>query len=148
MVEASGVVVALTDDGPEGDRYRARFGDEELAVPELMDLEVASALRQLVTRGDLDVSRARRALADLAAMTVKRFSHVPLLDRIWELRENVTPYDAAYVALAEDLGATLVTADARLRRAPGPRCAIEVLVYHDPTGPGAREPNADSEERR
>jgi predicted nucleic acid-binding protein len=128
VVDASGVVVALTDDGPEGDRYRARLGDEELAVPELMDLEVASALRQLVTRGDLNVSRARRALADLAAMPAKRFSHVPLLDRIWELRENVTPYDAAYVALAEDLGATLVTADARLRRAPGPRCAIEVLV--------------------
>ena len=54
--------------------------------------------------------------------------HLPLLDRIWELRENVTPYDAAYVALAEDLGGTLVTADARLGRAPGPRCAIEVLV--------------------
>jgi predicted nucleic acid-binding protein len=128
VVDASGVVVALTDDGPEGDVYRARLGDEELAVPELMDLEVASALRQLVTRGDLDVSRARRALADLAAMPAKRFSHGPLLNRIWELRENVTPYDAAYVALAEDLGATLVTADARLGRAPGPRCAIEVLV--------------------
>jgi predicted nucleic acid-binding protein len=128
VVDASGVVVALTDDGPEGDVYRARFGDQELAVPELMDLEVASALRQLVTRGDLDVSRARRALADLAAMPVKRFSHVPLLDRIWELRDNLTPYDAAYLALAEALRATLLTADARLGRAPGPRCAIEVLV--------------------
>ncbi len=127
VVDASGVAVALTDDGPEGDRYRARFGDEELAVPELMDLEVASALRQLVTRGDLDVSRARRALADLAAMTVKRFSHVPLLDRIWELRENVTPYDAAYVALAEILHATLLTLDARLAAAPGVRARIDLI---------------------
>lgn len=128
MVDASAVVVALTDDGPEGHRYRLRFGDEELAVPELMDLEVASALRQVVSRGDLDLDlgRARRALADLAAMPVERFSHVPLLDRIWELRDSVTPYDAAYVALAEALGATLVTADARLGRAPGPRCTIEV----------------------
>lgn len=128
VADASGMVPALTDDGPEGDLYRRRFTGEELAAPELLDLEVAAAVRQVVARGQLDVRRARRALADLAAMSLERASHVPLLERIWELRENVTPYDAAYVALAEDLGATLVTADVRLARAPGPRCAVELVT--------------------
>ncbi|MCP9488547.1 MAG: type II toxin-antitoxin system VapC family toxin [Solirubrobacteraceae bacterium MAG38_C4-C5] len=128
VVDASAVVGALTDDGPDGVAYRARFSGDELAAPELVDLEVASALRAVVARGDLDGRRARRALADLATMELERHSHLALLPRIWELRDNVTPYDAAYVALAETLGVPLVTGDARLAGAPGPRCTFEVLV--------------------
>ncbi len=67
------------------------------------------------------------ALTDLADLPMARVSHRPLLRRCWELRDNLTVYDAAYVALAESLDATLVTADARLARAPGVRCAVELL---------------------
>ncbi len=84
-------------------------------------------LRRECGAGIMSLPRALTALADLQTMRLSRRSHGPLLDRIWELRDNVTPYDAAYVALAEALGVTLLTADARLARAPGPRCAIEVL---------------------
>ncbi len=68
------------------------------------------------------------ALADLAVLDIERVSHRPLLGRIWELRGNVTPCDAAYVALVETIEATLVTADRRLSQAPGPRCQIEYLA--------------------
>ncbi len=84
-------------------------------------------LRRAVAAGEFDHVRALRALGRLADIPIERHSHVPLLHRIWELRDNLSPYDAAYVALAEALGVTLLTADARLGRAPGPRCAIEVL---------------------
>ena len=85
-------------------------------------------LRRKCGAGIISLPRALTALADLQTMRLSRRSHGPLLNRIWELRDNVTPYDAAYVALAENLGVTLVTADARLARAPGTRCAFEVLV--------------------
>ena len=67
------------------------------------------------------------AVADLASLPLRRARHVNLLSRCWELRENLTPYDAAYVALAEALDVTLVTADRRMAQAPGPRCTVEVL---------------------
>jgi predicted nucleic acid-binding protein len=128
VVDASALAAALADDDTDGDVARKRLEGEQLAAPEVIDLEIASMLRRQCRVGAISLQRALTVLADLQTMRLSRRSHVPLLDRIWELRENVTPYDAAYVALAEDLGATLVTADARLDRAPGPRCAIEVLV--------------------
>lgn len=82
--------------------------------------------RQLIA-GWLDESGAQQALDDLAALNLVRAPHLPLMPRIWELRDNLTPYDAAYVALAEALGATLLTADARSTRAPGLRCEVELL---------------------
>lgn len=127
VVDASVVVTGLADDGPDGDRVRARLGGETLAAPHLLDLEVASAWRRLVSAGALDPRRAALALTDLDALRVRRAPHRPLLGRCWELREDLTPYDAAYVALAELLTTTLVTGDRRLAGAPGLRCDVEVV---------------------
>jgi predicted nucleic acid-binding protein len=127
VVDASVLVTALADDGPDGDRARARLRGEALTAPELIDLEVVSVLRRQLAVGRLDARRARLALGDLVAIPVERVSHAPLLRRCWELRNGLTVYDAAYVALAEALGAPLVTADVRLARAPGVRCHVEVL---------------------
>lgn len=85
-------------------------------------------IRRWVARGKLGLSQADQAILDLAGLPIERYPHVALLPRVWELRHNVTPYDAAYVALAEALGAVLVTADGRLARAAGPQCSIELLV--------------------
>ena len=127
VVDASVLAVALADDGPDGDRARARLRGDRLAAPELADLEVASVLRRQMRGGVIDARRASLALADLAAMPLQRASHRPLLTRCWELRDNLSIYDASYVALAEALGASLLTGDQRLARATGPRCRIEVL---------------------
>jgi predicted nucleic acid-binding protein len=127
VVDASVIVTALADDGPDGDRARQRLRGERLAAPHLLDLEVTSAWRRLVAAGELDERRARLALADLQELRIDRVRHGTLLDRCWELRGNVTVYDAAYVALAELLRVTFVTADGRLAKTPGPRCPIEVL---------------------
>jgi predicted nucleic acid-binding protein len=127
VADASVLVTALGDDGPDGDRTRARLRGERLSAPEIVDLEIASVLRRQVRSGEMDLRRAGLALADLAAMPLRRASHKPLLARCWELRDNITPYDAAYVALAEALEAILLTGDERLARAPGPRCHVEVL---------------------
>ena len=97
-------------------------------APEVVDLECLSAFHGLVLARKLAPRHAALAIIELAGMGFERFAHAPLLGRIWELRENVSPYDAAYVALAESLGATLLTADARLARAPGIRCRVEVLT--------------------
>jgi len=127
VVDASVLAPALADDGPDGDLARERLGSERLAAPWLVDLEVTSVLRRAAAAGRLPDRRARHALADLAALPLERAPHTPLLGRIWELRENVTAYDAAYVSLAEAIGASLVTADGRLARASGVRCAIELV---------------------
>jgi predicted nucleic acid-binding protein len=127
VVDASVLVVALADGGRDGDVARRRLRGEELAAPELVDLEVASALRRQLAAGAMDANRAEQALSDLADLPFQRASHKPLLPRCWELRDNLTIYDAAYVALAELVGGTLVTADRRLARATGPTCAIEVI---------------------
>ena len=96
-------------------------------VPHVFDLEVAHALRRAVRASLLSAKGGRAALDLLAALPLARHGHVRLLDRIWELRDNVTAYDASYVALAEALGATLLTRDARLAAAPGVRAAVEVV---------------------
>jgi len=127
VVDASVLAVALADDGPDGDRARVRLRGERLTAPELLDLEVASVLRRQAREGAIDARRAALALADLAALPLQRAPHRSLLTRCWELRDNLTIYDAAYVALAEALHASLLTGDKRLARATGPRCHIEVL---------------------
>lgn len=127
VVDASVIASALGDDADDGDRARGRIRGQVLAAPELMDLEVASVLRRQLRVGALDLRRAEFALADLAALPIQRVPHEPLLRRCWELRDNLTIYDAAYVALAEALDAELLTGDRRLARATGPRCRIEVL---------------------
>jgi predicted nucleic acid-binding protein len=123
VIDASVLATALGDDGEDGDRARSRVRGEDLAAPEIIDLEVASVWRRTLT----DERRAALALADLAELALGRAPHLPLLPRCWELRHNLTPYDAAYVALAELLGVSLVTADRRLARATGIRCAVDTL---------------------
>lgn len=129
VVDAGVLVTALADDGTDGDLARARLRGEILAAPELVDLEVLSVLRRLVRGGQLPVRRAEQALADLMALPLERVPHRQLLPRCWALRDNLTVYDASYVALAETLGALLLTADARLSRAPGLPCVVEVMAH-------------------
>jgi predicted nucleic acid-binding protein len=128
VVDASVLAPALSDDGPDGDRARSRLADERIAAPALADLEVASVLRRAALAGRLDDRRSAQALSDLAALPLRRAPHQPLLGRIWQLRGNLTVYDAAYVALAETLDVLLLTADQRLGAAPGINCEVEVLA--------------------
>lgn len=127
VVDASVLAPALADDSADGDAARARLRGHALAAPELIDLETLSVIRRQLHIGRLDARRAGLARIDLIELPLRRAPHAPLLERCWELKDTLTVYDAAYVALAELLEAVLVTADARLAGAPGPRCEIEVL---------------------
>jgi predicted nucleic acid-binding protein len=128
VVDASVLATALSDDGLDGERLRARLDAESVfCAPEIVDLEVAMAWRRRLNAGWLDENGAQQALNDLAALNLVRAPHLPLMPRIWELRDNLTPYDAAYVALAETLDVKLLTADAGSTRAPGLRCEVELL---------------------
>jgi predicted nucleic acid-binding protein len=123
VVDASVVVGALLDSGPA----RAWLTDDQVHAPALIDLEVADALRKRVRLGQLSASNGWRFLETYRWMAVTRHYVFAMFDRIWELRDNLTAYDAAYVALAEAIDCPLVTGDARLSRAPGLRCAVTVL---------------------
>lgn len=127
VVDASVLAVALMDDGSDGDLARHRLLGDHLVAPALIDLEVVSVWRGLARGGHLDPKRARLALEDLRDLPMERISHTDLLERCWPLRSNLTIYDAAYVALAEALDCPLLTADARLSKATGPQCVIEIL---------------------
>jgi predicted nucleic acid-binding protein len=127
VVDASVLAVALGDDGTDGQQARERLADETLVAPELIDLEVVSVWRRQVAAKLMPARRAAGAVADLADLPLRRSSHQPLLDRIWDLRHVATPYDAAYIALAEALDVVLVTADASLSRASGVNCEIEII---------------------
>lgn len=127
VVDASVLFPALADDGSDGDAVRARLRGESLAAPELIDLETGSVIRRRLSVGGLDARRAELALIDLVELRLRRIRHRPLLPRCWELRENLTVYDASYVAAAELLDAVLVTADARMAAAPGLRCEVDLL---------------------
>jgi predicted nucleic acid-binding protein len=123
VFDASAAVLALVNDGDA----RRSLVDETVAVPHLVDAEVAHALRAQVLRKRVSADDARMALARWARLGLRRYAAIGLLSRIWELRDNLSAYDATYVALAEASGCDLVTADARLARAPGPTCAIRVV---------------------
>ena len=127
VVDATVLVVALADDGTDGEAARTRLRHETLAAPELIDLEVASVLRRQDRAGLLGTRRANLALTDLAALPMQRAPHGPLLPRCWDLRHNLTTYDAAYVALADALDAPLATCDAKLAAAAGRRVNVEVF---------------------
>lgn len=101
---------------------------ERMAAPDLLDVEVLSVLRRQLRERRIDDARAEKAVEDLRVLPVRRLSHRSLTPRIWSLRHTVTAYGGAYVALAEALELTLVTADARLSRAPGVACPVEVFV--------------------
>lgn len=127
VVDASVVVTALADDGPDGDRARQRLRGERLVAPYLIDIEVVAAWRRMAAAGDIDDRRAHLAIGDLQNLRLERVPHGRLLDRCWELRSNLTVYDAAYVALAEVVDAVLLTADRKLAGSPGTRCRIELI---------------------
>ncbi len=127
VVDASALAPALADDGADGDTARSRLRDRPLVAPELIDLETTSVIRRRLRSGHLDARRAELALTDLVELPLRRVSHRPLLARCWELRENLTIYDAAYVTLAELLDTVLLTADAGLAKAPGIRCRVDLL---------------------
>lgn len=136
VVDANVLATALGDDGDDGDSARQRLRSEKLAAPELIDLEVTSVLRRLTRTGQLPLRRAGLALADLGVLPLRRAPHRQLLTRCWELRDNLTVYDAAYVALAEALNVLLVTADGRLSRAPALRCHVELFPAETATRRG------------
>jgi predicted nucleic acid-binding protein len=100
---------------------------ETLYAPHLLDLEVAQVLRRYCASGEMDAERGREALRDLTDIPINRYPHDVFLPRIWELRPNMTAYDAAYVALAEILPAPLLTRDTRLASAPGHAAIIELI---------------------
>jgi predicted nucleic acid-binding protein len=100
---------------------------ETLHAPHLIDVEVAQVMRRYATKGDVDAARGRAALEDLADFPLHRYPHDILLARVWDLRKNLTAYDAVYVALAEALDAPLITRDRRLAGAPGHHARIELV---------------------
>lgn len=123
VLDASVAILGLLSDG---DARRA-LATEPLAAPHLIDSEVAHALRRRVLARDQRADDAGRALDRWTRLALRRHPAVGLLARVWELRANVSAYDATYVALAEALEVELVTADGRLANAAGPRCPIRVL---------------------
>ena len=128
VVDASVVVTAISIAGADGERSRDRLiQGADLHAPDLVDLEVLSVLRRRTRSRDIDEADAGVALEALSELRLTRYPHLPLLPRVWNLRTNLSPYDAAYVALAEELGCPLVTGDRRIARAPGVDCAVEVL---------------------
>ncbi|MGH9063843.1 MAG: type II toxin-antitoxin system VapC family toxin [Acidimicrobiales bacterium] len=129
VVDASVLTNALTDDGPVGTHGRAELArDAHWAGPEHLVVEVFSAVRGRWLGHRISEQRAADALSAMAAATIDLMAATPLLERMWELRSNVTGYDAAYLAVAETLGCALVTADRRLSRVPDLRCEIRLAL--------------------
>jgi predicted nucleic acid-binding protein len=128
VVDASAMIEFLLQT-PLGARVEARLflGGDQFHAPHLIDVEVAQALRRLVRVGEVRPSRAKEAVEDLTDLDIRRHSHVDLVGRAWALRENLTAYDAMYVALAEAIDAPLVTCDGRLGTTQGHTARVEVV---------------------
>lgn len=122
VVDATVVASALIDGGPEGVWAAEQLAAGPVAAPHHMPVEVASVLRRAVRRGELSQGVAALALRDLSELGIELFPFAPFALRVWELRHNVSTYDAWYVALAESLDVPLATLDDRLSRAPGCGC--------------------------
>ncbi|MDQ3351683.1 MAG: type II toxin-antitoxin system VapC family toxin [Actinomycetota bacterium] len=128
VVDASVLANVVGDDAEDGRAARDRIGDAgDVAMPDLGDVETVAVLRRRWLAGDLTDERFAQGVAVLVAMPIERFPVAPFMPRAFELRANVIAYDATYVALAEELGCSLVTGDGRLAAAPGVRCHVEVL---------------------
>lgn len=131
VIDASALVLGLTDTGGRGDRVRqvlaGEYRDEKWAGPEHLMIEAAQAIRGLVLRSRLSDVDARESLTALTGIRLSVFGGPVVLERIWQLRHNLSAYDAAYVAVAESLDAPLLTADQRLASASGPRCRFVVV---------------------
>lgn len=123
VVDASAALSALLNAGPA----RRALASEQLHAPHLIDSEVANGLRRRVAAQDLEAAAGWAALNAMRRLGMTRYPGFSILDRVWELRDNLSAYDASYVALAELLDCNLLTADARLGRAPGIRCPVTVV---------------------
>jgi predicted nucleic acid-binding protein len=119
VVDTSAVLAALAQKPPDQALVARLSDDGDLHAPHLIDIELLNALRGLVRGGVLNADRAEDVRTDVADLALTRYGHEPLADRIWALRENLSAYDAAFVALAEALEVPLVTCDSRLANAPG-----------------------------
>ncbi len=126
VVDASAVLAVLLRTDAAAAVEARLFGGDTLHAPHLLDLEVAQVVRRWEAAGELTAERGGEALADLAALRLERYAHEPFLGRIWQLRSNATAYDACYLALAEALGAPLLTCDTRLAGVPGHGARVEV----------------------
>ena len=127
VVDTSAAIAALAARPPVEDLVARLRDDGDLHAPHLIDVEVIHALRRLVAAGELTEDRAADVRSDFADLAIVRYAHHPLADRMWELRQTFSAYDAAFVALAEALGASLVTCDGRLARAGGHQARIELF---------------------
>jgi predicted nucleic acid-binding protein len=128
VLDSSAAVDYLVDGGESGEWVRETIEDEsEVAAPHLVDPEVLSSLRKSVARGDVTEGQAGEALVDFGDLALVRYPATNLIERIWELRSILTPYDAAYVALSEALGGALFTTDLRLARSHGHEA--EIVAY-------------------
>ena len=129
VVDASVLANVVGDDGAHGRRARSEVrGAGDVAAPDLVDVETVAVLRKRWLSGTISDRRFSTALDDLEAIDLQRYPALPLIRRSYELRANVTAYDAMYVALAEALGCELVTNDQGLASARGPRCITRVLT--------------------
>jgi len=128
VVDASVVLeVLLRTEAAEALEERMLNPAESMCAPHLLDIEVAQVVRRYCLLGETTSERGAEALRDLADMAIERFPHAPFLPRIWQLRQNLTAYDPAYVALAETLGCTLLTRDQALAKSPIHTASVEVL---------------------
>jgi predicted nucleic acid-binding protein len=129
VADASVVANALADDGTDGELARSELRSAgELAAPDLVDVETVAVMRRRWLAGTLTARRFRTAIDDLELLDLDRYPTLPFMRRAYELRHNLTAYDASYIALAELLGSELLTGDRHLAAAPGPRCPIRVLI--------------------
>lgn len=126
VCDASAVVAVLLDSGGDGQWATARLADAELFAPTLLPYECANVIRRAELSGAVSADQAAQAHADLLDLSIELWPYDPLAARAWELRGNLSSYDAAYVALAEILAAPLVTLDQRIPRAPGITCSVSV----------------------
>jgi len=128
VVDTTAVVEVIAGRTPPEHLVARLAGDGDLHAPHLIDVEVLHVLRRLVQLGALSGDRAHEARMDFADLVVLRYPHAPLADRAWELRDNLTAYDAMFVALAEALGVPLVTCDAKLAAAPAHGARVELYA--------------------
>lgn len=126
VIDASLVVSALIDAGSTGTWAESQLLAGPLSAPHLMPVEVANILRRAAARGEITPDVASLAHADLLDLRVELFPYAPFASRVWALRDNITSYDAWYVALAEFLGSNVATLDRRLAQAAGPRCGFDI----------------------
>jgi len=130
VIDASALLeILLRTDRADRLMERAFSGSEQMHAPQLLDIEITQVLRRLVRQREITAPRAEQALQDLSNLLIERREHQEFIQRIWQLRDSLSAYDGAYVALAEALAAPLLTCDGKLAGALGHRAKIELIAY-------------------